>query len=119
VVFRPRVAGFAGERIVLKSPTGQEAFDAIEVLETFGLDYAKTSDGFRATVTLPLAVLGWKPGPGQTVKMDLGYLFGNETGTHSAARAYWINNSFAANVVNDVPHESRLEPAEWGTATVE
>jgi hypothetical protein len=30
-----------------------------------------------------------------------------------------MNDSFAANVVNDVPHESRLEPAEWGTATVE
>lgn len=119
VAFRPRVAGSTGERIVLKSPTGQEAFDAIEVLESFALDYAKTGDGFRATVTVPLAVLGWKPVPGQTVKMDLGYLFGNETGTRDAVRAYWMNNSFAANVVNDVPHESRLEPAEWGTATVE
>ena len=119
VAFRPRVAGFTGERIVLKSPTGQEAFDAIQVLDTVSLDYAKTGDGFRATVALPLATLGWKPLPGQTVKMDLGYLFGNDTGTHSAVRAYWMNNGFAANVVNDVPHESRLEPAEWGTATVE
>jgi hypothetical protein len=64
-------------------------------------------------------VLGWKPQSGQTVKMDVGYLFGNAPGTQSAARAYWMNNGFSANVVNDVPNESRLEPAEWGTATVE
>jgi hypothetical protein len=30
-----------------------------------------------------------------------------------------FNNSFSANVVNDVPNESRLEPAQWGKATVE
>ncbi len=119
VIYRPRVAHFTGERIVLKSPTGQEAFDAIEALDSVALDYAKTADGFRATATLPLAVLGWKPLPGQTVKMDIGYLFGNETGMRAAARAYWKNNSFSANVINDVPNESRLEPAEWGNATIE
>ena len=51
--------------------------------------------------------------------MDLGYLYGNATGTQVAARSYWTNNSFSANVTNDVPNESRLEPAEWGQATVE
>jgi len=30
-----------------------------------------------------------------------------------------VNNSFSANVTNDVPNESRLEPAEWGMAVVE
>jgi hypothetical protein len=119
VIYRPRVAGYTGERIVLKSPTGQEPFDAITVLDAVALDYAKTAEGFRATATVPLAVLGWKPQSGQTVKMDVGYLFGNAPGTQSAARAYWMNNGFSANVVNDIPNESRLEPAEWGTATVE
>ncbi len=40
-------------------------------------------------------------------------------GTRAALRAYWTNNSFSANVTNDIPNESRLEPAEWGTAAVE
>jgi hypothetical protein len=53
------------------------------------------------------------------VKIDVGYLFGNAPGTQVAARAYWVNNSFSANVTADVPNESRLEPAEWGSATVE
>jgi hypothetical protein len=117
MVYRPRAAGFTGERIVFKSPTGQEAFDAIEELQGVALEYRKTADGFRATVALPLAALGWQPLPGKAVKLDLGYVFGNDTGTRAAARAYWTNNGFTA--VNDVPHESRLEPAEWGTARVE
>jgi len=40
-------------------------------------------------------------------------------GTQAALRAYWTNNSFSANVTADIPNESRLEPAEWGTAMVE
>ena len=53
------------------------------------------------------------------MKLDLGYLFGNATGSQVALRAYWVNNSFSANVTNDVPNESRLEPAEWGEAVGE
>jgi hypothetical protein len=51
--------------------------------------------------------------------MDVGYLFGNQTGNTTATRAYWSNKSFAAGVTQDVPHEARLEPAQWGNATVE
>ena len=58
--------------------------------------------------------------PGQTIKMDVGYVFGNAKGAGKAVRrAYLNNNSFTANVVDDIPHESRLEPAQWGEATVE
>jgi len=35
------------------------------------------------------------------------------TGNQVAARSYLKNRSFSANVVNDVPNESRLEPKEW------
>jgi hypothetical protein len=34
-------------------------------------------------------------------------------------RAYLSNNSFSANVVDDIPNEARLEPKEWGEAAVE
>ena len=40
-------------------------------------------------------------------------------GTQAALRSYWTNSSFTANVINDVPHESRLEPHEWGRAMLE
>ena len=34
-------------------------------------------------------------------------------------RAYLSNNSFSANVIDDIPNEARLEPKEWGEAAVE
>jgi len=119
VVYRPKIAGFKGEPIVFTSPTGKEAFDAIEVWEKVGLDYAKTETGFSAVVTLPLARLGLSPKPGTALRMDVGYLFGNETGNATAVRAYWTNHSFSSGVTQDVPNEARLEPQHWGSATVE
>jgi hypothetical protein len=119
VVYRPRVKEFRGQPTVLRSPTGEESFDAIEVTEAVGLEYRKTPTGFTAVVTVPLAVLGWAPRPSTTVRMDLGYLFGNATGSQCAQRAYWANVGPTAGIIGDVPSESRLEPHQWGTATVE
>jgi hypothetical protein len=119
VVYRPKVQGFAGPPIVLTSPVGQESFDGIEATDQVGLEYNQTPDGFTAVATLPLVLLGWTPQPGAEVRLDAGYLFGNANGSQVALRAYWTNNSFAANVTNDIPTESRLEPDQWGTATVE
>ncbi len=119
VLFRPRIAGFEGERQVLTSPTGEEAFDDIDVVEGFKLDYAGTDAGFTATVTIPHSLTGLKLKTDGKLRMDLGYIFGNADGTRSNIRAYLFNNSFSANVIDDIPNESRLEPAEWGEATVE
>jgi hypothetical protein len=119
VVYRPQVKGFQGQPIVLTSPTGKESFDEIRVVDSVGLEYRKTSDGFRAVVAIPLDLLGLTLNKGQSLKMDLGYLYGNATGSQVAARSYWTNHSFSANVTNDIPSESRLEPAEWCQATVE
>jgi hypothetical protein len=121
VVYRPRVKGFKGEPIVLRSPTGTESFDAIEVSDKVGLEYVKEPNApmFKAVATIPMEVLGWRPNPGGKVRADLGYIFGNEGGTKAMARSYWMNNGFSANVLNDVPNESRLTPNEWGEAEVE
>lgn len=119
MVYRPKVKGFTGQPIVMTSPTGKEPFDQIERSDAVTLEYRKENASFKATVTVPLALLGWTPRPAGTVRMDLGYIFGNANGSQAAARAYWSNNGFSANVVNDVPNESRLEPSEWGEAGVE
>lgn len=118
MLYRPKVQGFPGQPIVFKSASGQEPFDAIERLDV-GLDYRKVSGGFRAVVTVPLKLLNWAPRIGESVRLDVGYLFGNATGNDVSVRAYWSNGGFAAGVVHDVPNESRLVPGEWGTATVE
>lgn len=121
VVYRPKVKDFTGKPIVLISPTGKESFDLIEIVRTVDMLYKKKRDGngFNATVAVPLALLKLDPKPNTFIKMDLGYIFGNLLGNQAAVRAYWINNSFSANVTYDVPNESRLEPHEWGEAAVE
>ncbi len=118
MLYRPKVAGFKGKPKVLVSPTGKESFDSIEQVKV-DLDYKKTAGGFTATVKVPLKTLGFQPKSGQKVKMDLGYVFGNSKGTTTLMRAYIHNNSFSANVVDDIPNESRLEPHQWGEAEVE
>jgi hypothetical protein len=119
VVYRPKVKSPAGEPIVLSSPTGKESFDQIQAIETLEMQYQKRPGGFRVTAVLPLELLGWKPTPGATVRIDLGYLFGNATGSQCGQRAYWSNTSPTSGIIGDIPSESRLEPAQWGSATVE
>jgi len=121
VIYRPKVKGFQGEPVVLTSPTGKESFDAIEVSDKIGLELKPKNGGFDALVTIPLELLGWTPWKrsGEAVRLDFGYIFGNTSGTQAALRAYWCNNGREANILNDVPSESRLTPAEWGNATVE
>ncbi len=121
VLLRPHIKGFTGEPIVLSSTTGTETFDSIAITDKVELrDYQPTKNGFTVTLVVPLEVAGLPPlKPGQEVRLDAGYIFGDAGGVNAAVRAYWHNNSFTANVVNDIPHESRLEPAQWGIARVE
>jgi len=119
VIYRPHIRGFQGQPILLSSPTGKEPFDAIETSDQVKIDYVKTPANFTATLTIPRALLGWTAKSGDAVRLDVGYIFGNSAGNKAAARAYWMNNGFSANILNDIPNESRLEPALWGTAALE
>lgn len=120
VLYRPKVKGFTGQPIVLSSPTGTEPFDEIRVIKDLELTLSKSVSGFVAEVAVPLTLLGLEePKAGDTLRMDLGYLYGTTTGSSIAARSYLFNRSFSAGVIDDVPNESRLEPAQWGKAAVE
>ncbi len=119
-LYFPKVKDFAGEPTIFNSPTGNESFDQIVFLDDLKLDYSKTPQGFQARAAIPLAALRLELASGQKLKLDAGYIFGNAQGVGKAVRrAYLFNNSFSANVVDDIPNESRLEPKEWGEATVE
>ncbi len=119
VVYRTRVPDLKGEPVVFTSPTGKESIDRIEVWDDVKMTYEKNDGGFTATVSLPLARLGFAPQPGTTQRLDVGYIFGNESGNTTATRVYWSNHSMTSGVTQDVPNEARLEPAQWGEAVVE
>jgi hypothetical protein len=119
-VYFPKVKDFKGEPTVFNSPTGKESFDEIRFLDSVALTTEKTDKGFHVSVAIPLDALRLDLKSGQKLKMDVGYIFGNAQGVGKAVRrAYINNNSFSANVVDDIPNEARLEPKEWGDATVE
>jgi hypothetical protein len=73
----------------------------------------KTDKCVRAKEAIALEALRLKLEPGEKHKMELGSIFGNAQGVGKAVRrAYLANNSFSANVVDDIPNEARLEPKE-------
>ncbi|MFP4026896.1 MAG: hypothetical protein ACLFWL_03815 [Candidatus Brocadiia bacterium] len=121
VIYRPNVAAFKGEPIQFKSPVDSETFDSIKTTNRVSLkNFRKRKGGFEVIAVVPRQMVGLdKLRPGTTLRMDVGYIFGNAGGTNANQRAYWHNNSFEANVVNDVPDESRLEPDQWGEVLVE
>ncbi len=119
-LYFPKVKDFQGEPTVFNSPTGKESFDQIIFLENLAVTCEKTDFGFHARAAIPLQALRLELNSGQKLKMDMGYIFGNAQGAGKAMRrAYLFNNSFSANVVDDIPNESRLEPKEWGEAVVD
>ncbi len=113
-----QVAGFGGQPVTLTSPTGQEVFDKIERLPV-QMEYQPEPGGFTVLVKIPLEALGLKLTPAGAQRLDVGYRFGNETGSQVGQRAYWSNTSALANIIYDIPSEVRMEPANWGTAVVE
>jgi len=113
-----QVPGFSGTPKTLVSPTGKEQFDRIAPVPVT-LDYQPRPGGFTATVSIPLEAIGLSLGTGQTIRLDLGYRFGDEHGERAGQRLYWSNQSPLSRIIYDVPSEIRMEPANWGTATVE
>jgi hypothetical protein len=119
MLYEPDVEGFSGDPVVFESPVDEESFDRISQVDGVELAYETTADGFTATATVPLSAIGFSPEPASTVRGDVGYVFGDTEGRGASARAYWANNGFEANVVDDVPDESRLNPEHWGSIVVE
>ncbi len=66
---------------------------------------------------VPLASINFKPEKGKEYPFDFGILYGDTGGNMTILRAYWANQDTAIN--NDTPTESRIQPANLGTATVE
>ncbi len=112
------VAGSTEPPVTLTSPTGSEVFAKI-VRIPVEMDYQAEPGGFTALVKVPLQALGLTLKPAGTQRLDVGYRFGNATGSQVAQRAYWSNTSALSNIIYDVPSELRMEPANWGTVVVE
>ena len=107
-----------GKAVTLQSPTGTETFDKIEPIPV-EMDYTRATGGFTVLVRVPLHAIGLTLQPASTLRMDVGYRFGNINGSQVGQRVYWSNAGALANIIYDIPSEIGMEPANWGTAVVE
>lgn len=109
----------AGEKApkAFTSPTGQAAFDRVVRLDAARVAVRRSDKGYILEAAVPLAAIGFSPKPGARTRADLGVLFSNDGGGRTVRRAYVANQDTA--IVEDVPSEARLQPANWAKLVVE
>jgi hypothetical protein len=106
-VFRAVVPG-AKNPVPFSSPSRTITFDAVDDVSS-QVELAGVDGSYE--LSIPLAVLGLHPVPGQVIRGDIGILRGN--GFQTIRRSYWQNK--ATGLVADVPGEAQLTPQLWGT----
>ncbi len=116
VLYRAVVPG-TKERVPFSSPWRTITLDRVDDVSdqvVLASSSVKNAKGKVETAfyefSIPLATLGWKPQPGQTLRGDLGILRGD--GTKTTHRVYWSNK--ATGITADVPSEAELTPKLWG-----
>ena len=118
VLYRHRVPGTPeNERAGFASPWRTEYVDRVERLDPANIGIAQTPKGYAVEAVVPLELLGLKPQPGKSYKIDFGILSAGSGGDVTVARTYWANP--ATGLVNDVPGEIMLAPGLWGEAAFE
>jgi hypothetical protein len=98
------------------SPTGNETFERVQVLDTARVAVERTPTGYILEAAVPLAEIGLEPAEAAAIRGDVGVLFGTDGGGRTVLRAYYANKD--TSVVEDVPSEARLTPAKWTTVEV-
>ncbi len=121
VLYAPVSPGAKSEPVVFGSPLRSIRFDRVDVVSDDIVlasyvepDLKKDRDGKIKIATyelsVPLALLGFDPKPGESYKFDIGILRGDVSQT--LQRVYWNNK--ASGLVSDIPSEAELTPALWG-----
>ncbi|OPZ24580.1 MAG: hypothetical protein BWZ02_02809 [Lentisphaerae bacterium ADurb.BinA184] len=67
--------------------------------------------GYTLSAAIPFDAIGWKPEPGQRLKLDWGILV-SDTGNDVRTRRYWADVGNTG--TSDAPSEARLHPNLWG-----
>jgi hypothetical protein len=98
------------------SPTGSEAFERVQVLDAAKVAVQRSETGYELEASVPWSEIGFVPAAGVKTRGDVGVLFGTDGGGRTILRVYAANKDTA--IVEDVPTEARLAPAQWTTMEV-
>jgi hypothetical protein len=99
------------------SPNQAEVFDRVVLLAEAQVAVERSENGYTLEACVPLAALGFAPRSGMVTRGDVGVLFSDQGGSRTVLRAYLFNKK--TSIINDIPTEARLQPAEWGRVEVE
>ena len=106
LLYRAVVPG-AKVPVPFSSPWRTITFDRVDDVSA---DLRFAAQGGDYELSVPLMTLGLRPGPGQSIRADLGILRGS--GFQTTQRVYWQNK--ATGMTADVPSEAMLTPNLWG-----
>lgn len=116
VLYRYKVPGTT-QPVRFSSPVGTVLVDQVQVLAGAKLAIDRDADRYTLRAAVPLADLGFAPKPGETYRGDFGLVYSDRGGQIDELRMYWSNP--ATGLVNDLPSETRIEPALWGRFQIE
>jgi hypothetical protein len=118
MLYQPVVAGSKSEPVSFTSPLRTIRFDRVEdvsdrvkLASTVEQDEKARTESGIFEFSIPLATLGLRPQPAQSLRGDIGILRGSDFQT--LQRVYWRNK--ATGITADIPSEAELTPQLWGT----
>ena len=117
VVYQPISGTGALAPKTFASPTGRAVFERVEVIAGAQVAVTRTDTGYVLEAAVPLESIGFVPAPGMTARGDVGVLFGTDGGGRTILRAYYANKD--TSVIEDIPSEARLTPANWTALEVQ
>ncbi|MGE9295622.1 MAG: hypothetical protein ACQKBV_04980, partial [Puniceicoccales bacterium] len=102
--------------VVSNNPANAKQFDIVKRLDSARIDVNVTDGKYTAMLTVNLEDIGLTPGEVSEIKGAVGVIFSDPSGTNRTSRLYWHDKQ--TGMVSDVPTESHLEPANWGTIKI-
>ena len=114
VLYKHRLKkGEKKDPVTFTSPWRSETVDKVEKIADAKIKVNVSGGGYEVEAAIPLSALGVSNLSGLKLKGDFGVIYGDDKGTINFLRNYWSNK--ATGLVNDVPGEIMLNPANWGT----
>ncbi|MEO7934200.1 MAG: hypothetical protein ABIT76_13685 [Chthoniobacterales bacterium] len=100
--------------VLFSSPWRTEKIDAVRQVTEASVTVTQGKGEYTVVADIPANALGL-PGTGQseTLAGDFGVIYGDAAGSVDLLRSYWSNHE--TGLVNDVPGEATIQPANWGT----
>ena len=105
------------DKHIYSSPVSTFVFESVRESKKVDIEAQILNNKVNVMMTIPWSEIGLTPREGLKFRGDLGIILSNTEASVNVARIYWSNKN--TNLVNDIPHEAKLEPSSWGEMMLE